>query len=222
MREDRGQRVFLILLGAPGTGKGTQASLLAEKEAWLHVSTGDMLRDAVNRRTILGEAAKKYMDQGALVPDQLVISMLVERISQPDAQAGLILDGFPRNLAQAEALDDALKRAGRCVDLAVNIAVPDDELVTRLSGRWMCRNCGKIYNQANGLPEKCERCGGELYQRDDDKPQTVKSRLQKQKPPPEMMAHYRLAGKLVDVNGMQPVDKVTQQIESVLREKDTA
>jgi adenylate kinase len=214
--------VFLILLGAPGTGKGTQAGLLAEKEGWLHVSTGEMLRDAVNRRTILGEAAKKYMDQGALVPDQLVISMLVERISQPDAQSGLILDGFPRNLAQAEALDDALNRAGRCVDLAVNIAVPDDELVTRLSGRWMCRSCGKIYNQASGLPEKCERCGGELYQRDDDKPETVKSRLQKQKPPPEMMSHYRLAGKLVDVNGMQPVDKVTQQIESVLREKDTA
>ena len=210
--------MFLILLGAPGTGKGTQASLLAEKEGWLHVSTGDMLRDAVSRKTILGEAAKKYMDQGALVPDQLVISMLVERIGQPDAQSGLILDGFPRNLAQAQALDEALEKAGRAVDLAVNIAVPDDELVSRLGGRWMCRKCGRIYNEAAGLPAKCERCGGELYQREDDKPATVKSRLEKQKPPPAMMAHYRLAGRLVDVNGMQPVEKVTKQIQNILND----
>lgn len=208
--------MFLILLGAPGTGKGTQASVLAEREGWLHVSTGDMLRDAVARKTILGEAAKKFMDQGALVPDELVISMLVERIGQPDAQSGLILDGFPRNLAQAEALDEALEKAGRRVDLAVNIAVPDEELVKRLGGRWMCRSCGRIFNESAGLPKQCDRCGGELYQRDDDKPETVKSRLQKQKPPPEMMAHYRLAGKLVDVNGMQPVEKVTKQILHVL------
>ena len=209
--------MFLILLGAPGTGKGTQAQVLAEKEGWLHVSTGEMLREAVTKRTMLGEAAKKYMDQGALVPDQLVISMLVERIGQPDAQAGLILDGFPRNLAQAKALDEALERAGRSVDLAVNIAVPDDELVRRLSGRWMCSNCGAIYNAASGLPEKCQRCGGQLYQREDDQPATVKSRLQKQKPPGDMMAHYRLAGRLVDINGQQDIEKVTQQIESVLK-----
>lgn len=208
--------MFLILLGAPGTGKGTQAQLLAEKEGWLHVSTGDMLRDVVSRKTILGEAAKKFMDQGALVPDELVISMLVERIGQADAQAGLILDGFPRNLAQAEALDEALAKAGRCVDLAVNIAVPDEELVRRLSGRWMCRNCGAIYNAASGLPEKCTRCGGELYQREDDQPHTVKARMQKQKPPADMMSHYRLAGRLVDINGLQSVDKVTKQILNVL------
>ena len=210
--------MFLILLGAPGTGKGTQAHLLAEREGWLHVSTGDMLREAVAKKTILGEAAKKYMEQGALVPDQLVITMLVERIGQPDAQEGLILDGFPRNLVQAKALDKALEEAGRCVDLAVNIAVPDDELVRRLSGRWMCRNCGAIYNVASGTPDKCQRCGGELYQRDDDKPETVKSRLQQQKPPPDMMAHYRLADRLVDINGMQDVEKVTQQLMAVLHE----
>jgi adenylate kinase len=210
--------VFLILLGAPGTGKGTQAHLLAEREGWLHVSTGDMLREAVKKQTILGEAAKKYMEQGALVPDELVISMLIERIGQPDAQAGLILDGFPRNLAQAKALDKALEAAGRGVDLAVNIAVPDDELVKRLSGRWMCRSCGAIYNVATGKPKKCLRCGGELYQRDDDKAETVKSRLQQQKPPPEMMAHYRLAKKLVDINGLQDVERVTQQLMAVLHE----
>ena len=210
--------MFLILLGAPGTGKGTQAQLLAEKEGWLHVSTGDMLREAVNNKTFLGEAAKKYMDQGALVPDELVISMLVERIGQPDAQEGLILDGFPRNLAQAEALDEALSTAGRAVDVAVNIAVPDDELVRRLSGRWMCRACGAIYSASAGLPERCLRCGGELYQREDDKPETVKSRLQYQKPPPEMIEHYRQAKKLVDINGMQGVDKVTQDLATVLRD----
>jgi adenylate kinase len=210
--------VFLILLGAPGTGKGTQAHLLAEKEGWLHVSTGDMLREAVAKQTALGVEAKKFMDQGALVPDELVIGMLIERISQPDAQEGLILDGFPRNLAQAQALDGALEKAGRSVDVAVNIAVPDEELVTRLSGRWMCRGCGAIYNVATGKPDKCESCGGELYQREDDKPETVRSRLEKQKPPAEMIEHYRQQGRLADIDGMQDVEKVTQEIETVLKE----
>jgi adenylate kinase len=210
--------VFLILLGAPGTGKGTQAHVLAEKEGWLHVSTGDMLREAVASQTALGVEAKKFMDQGALVPDELVIGMLVERIGKPDAQSGLILDGFPRNLAQAKALDEALGQAGQNVDLAVNIAVPDEELVRRLSGRWMCRSCGAIYNEATGLPDKCERCGGELYQREDDKPETVRSRLEKQKPPEEMIEHYREAGRLVDIDGQQDVDTVTGQIESVLKD----
>lgn len=211
--------MFLILLGAPGTGKGTQAHLLAEKEGWLHVSTGDMLREAVANKTALGEEAKKYMDQGALVPDELVIGMLIERIAQPDAQEGLILDGFPRNLAQAQALDAALANAGRSVDIAINIAAPDDELVARLSGRWMCRNCGAIYNVSTGKPDKCERCGGELYQRDDDKPETVRSRLEKQKPPAEMIEHYRAQGRLVDVDGMQEVEAVTAAIEAVIKER---
>ena len=210
--------MFLILLGAPGTGKGTQAHVLAEKEGWLHVSTGDMLREAVASQTALGVEARKFMDQGALVPDELVIGMLVERIDKPDAQSGLILDGFPRNLAQAKALDEALTKAGRNVDLAVNIAVPDEELVRRLSGRWMCRGCGAIYNEATGLPDKCERCGSELYQRDDDKPETVRSRLQKQKPPEDMIGHYREAGRLVDIDGRQDIDTVTGQIESVLKD----
>ena len=211
---------LLILLGSPGTGKGTQAKILAERKGWLHVSTGDMLREAVTNKTMLGEAAKKYMDQGALVPDDLVIDMLIERIRQPDAQNGLILDGFPRNLAQATALDDSLSKAGKAVDLALNIAVPDEDLVKRLSSRWLCRNCGTPYSETSGLPagKKCTRCGGELYQRDDDKPETVKARLQNQKPPPDMMAHYRLNGKLVDVNGVQSIDKVTEQMLAILEE----
>jgi adenylate kinase len=211
---------LLILLGSPGTGKGTQAKILADTKGWLHVSTGDMLREAVSKKTVLGEAAKKYMDQGALVPDELVIDMLIERIQQPDAHNGLILDGFPRNLPQAIALDESLAKAGKSVDLALNIAVPDEDLVKRLSSRWLCRSCGSPYNEMSGLPadKKCTRCGGELYQRDDDKPETAKARLQNQKPPPEMMSHYRLKGKLVDVNGTQPVEKVTAQMLAILEE----
>jgi adenylate kinase len=211
---------LLILLGSPGTGKGTQAKILADKKGWLHVSTGDMLREAVTNKTTLGEAAKKYMDQGALVPDELVIDMLIERIQQADAQNGLILDGFPRNLAQALALDQSLAKAGKSVDLALNIAVPDEDLVKRLSSRWLCRNCGTPYNEIAGLPKgkKCTRCGGDLYQRDDDKPDTAKARLQNMKPPPDMMSHYRLNGKLVDVNGMQTIEKVTAQMLAILEE----
>jgi adenylate kinase len=204
--------MFLILLGAPGTGKGTQAYILAQRKGWLHVSTGDMLREAVNAKTMLGQAAKKYMDQGALVPDELVISMLVERINCPDAQAGFILDGFPRNLAQAKALEEALEQTGKSIDVAVNIAVPDEELVRRLSGRWICRKCGAIYNAASQKPSECSRCGGELYQRDDDKPETVKSRLQYQKPPPDMLSYYRISRKLIEIDGMQPVEQVTEDL----------
>jgi adenylate kinase len=207
--------VFLILLGAPGTGKGTQAYLLAQNKGWLHVSTGDMLREAVNSETLLGQAAKKYMDQGALVPDELVIDMLIQRISQPDAQKGFILDGFPRNLPQAIALEQALDNAGKSLDLAIHIAVPDEELVRRLGGRWICRNCGAIFNEFSSKPKvqgKCDRCGGELYQRNDDKAETVLARVAKQKPPAALLTHYRLIGKLREIDGMQPVEKVTAEL----------
>jgi adenylate kinase len=206
--------MYLILLGAPGTGKGTQAKLLADLKGWLHISTGDMLREAVTNKTMRGEAAKKFMDQGALVPDDLVIDMLIERIERPDAESGFVLDGFPRNLAQAEALDKALARAGKSIDAAVHIAVPDEELVRRLATRWMCRNCGSIYSEPH---EKCTRCGGELYQRDDDKPETVRSRLAKQKPPADMLDHYCKANNLIDVDGTQPIDKVTSALLTSLK-----
>jgi len=207
--------LHLILLGAPGTGKGTQANILAERKGWLHVSTGDMLREAGAAGTVLGRTAKKYMDEGALVPDELVIRMLVERIGGPDAAAGFVLDGFPRNLAQAVALDEALAKASKAIDLALNITAPDDELVRRLGGRWLCRGCGAIYQEASSPPRvagKCDRCGGELYQRDDDKPETVRARLERQKPPAALLAHYRDGGKLIDVNGLQPVEKVTEAL----------
>ena len=208
--------MILILLGAPGTGKGTQAKLLAEKRGWLHVSTGDMLREDVVQRTDLGNEAKQYMDAGRLVPDDLMIKMLLARIENPDVETGLIIEGFPRTLPQAVALDEALKRAGKAIDAAVNISVSDEEVVRRLSNRWMCRKCGHI---TNSKLERCPSCGSdELYQRDDDKPETVRTRLETMKPPDVILKHYRKAGKLLEVNGMQSVEDVTGDLLKVLED----
>jgi adenylate kinase len=206
--------VILILLGSPGTGKGTQAKLLAEKRGWLHLSTGDMLRENVAQGTDLGKEAKYYMDSGHLVPDNLMIEMLLERIESPDVEAGLILDGFPRTLPQAVALDEALERANKTVDVAVNLAASDEEVVRRLSSRWMCRNCGRI---TSSQLEKCPSCGSDqLYQREDDKPDKVRTRLETMKPPAAMLQHYRQAGKLREVDGMQSVEHVTRDLMQVV------
>lgn len=205
----------LILLGPPGAGKGTQAARIAEREGLAHISTGDMFRDAVREGTELGQLAKSYMDRGELVPDDVTIRTLLERLRRPDARKGFVLDGFPRNVAQARALDEALSAEGLAIDLALHISVSDDELVRRLSGRWMCRQCGAIYHETNNPPAvagRCDRCGGELYQRDDDRPDVVRARLEKQKPPADLLAYYREAGKLVDVNGEQDLDAVTQSL----------
>src|SRR5438067_1581512 len=186
--------MYLILLGPPGSGKGTQAEVMAERTGWPHIATGDMLREAVAKGSALGRAAKEYMERGALVPDDLVIAMLIDRIEKDESSRGFILDGFPRNLAQALALDEALARAGKAIDLALNIHVPDEELVRRLSGRWQCRNCGAIYQEVSSpptVPGKCDKCGHELQQREDDKPETVRARLQNQKPPLAMLDHYK-------------------------------
>lgn len=205
--------MYLVLLGAPGTGKGTQAKILAERQGWLHLSTGDMLREAVAAQTELGRQAKSYMDAGSLVPDELVIDMLLERIARPDAEAGFILDGFPRTLAQAKALEEALERAGKAIDVALHFVAPDEELVRRLSNRWICRRCGYIANRRLG---ECPACGGELYQREDDREETVRTRLQTQKPPAEMVAYYRDHGKLVEIDAMQPVERVTDDLLNVI------
>jgi adenylate kinase len=207
--------LYLILLGAPGSGKGTQAKVLAERFRWLHLSTGDMLRDAVATGSELGKKAKGFMDAGSLVPDDLVIAMLVERIGKPDAVAGFVLDGFPRNLAQAKALDDALHKAGKGIDLALNITAPDEELIKRLGGRWICRSCGAIYHEVYNPPKitgRCDLCQGELYQRDDDKPETVRNRLEQQRPPAAMIDYYRVSGLLVDIDGLQDLERVTKDL----------
>ena len=212
--------MILILLGAPGTGKGTQAKLLADKRGWLHLSTGDMLRENVAKGTELGKQAKEYMDAGKLVPDDVIINMLLARLDSPDVEAGLILDGFPRTLPQTEALDEALQRAGKAVDAAVNITVPDEEVVRRLSSRWLCRDCGHI---ASEKLDKCPSCGGSnFYQREDDKPEAVRNRLETMKPPVAMLEHYAKAGKLREVDGMQPVEKVTEDLLRALDDLDAA
>lgn len=212
--------MFIVLLGPPGAGKGTQAQRLAGETGLLHISTGDMFRENVANGTELGKKAKEYMDRGDLVPDEITIGMLLERISRPDAGEGAMFDGFPRNVPQAEALDTALQQRGDRIDHALLIDVPDDELIARLSGRWICRKCGRLYHERNDPPQvtgKCDACGGELYQRDDDNPEVVRSRLEKQKPSPDLIDHYRQAGVLKRIDGMQSLDAVTEALLEAIR-----
>jgi adenylate kinase len=204
--------MFIVLLGPPGAGKGTQAQRIAEATKLLHISTGDMFRENVKNETELGRLAKTFMDKGELVPDDVTIRMLLERISRADAAAGAMFDGFPRNVVQAAALDQALAAKGSKIDLALLISVRDEELISRLGGRWICRNCGKLYHEKNDPPRAagvCDACGGELYQRDDDKPAVVSARLEKQKPPADLIGHYRDAGSLREIDGEQTLDAVT-------------
>jgi adenylate kinase len=204
--------VYIVLLGPPGAGKGTQAQRIASATGLVHISTGDMFRENVKNETELGKLANQYMAKGDLVPDEVTIKMLLERISREDAKAGAMFDGFPRNVVQARALDEALAAQGAKVDRAPLISVSDDELIARLGGRWICRNCGKLYHERNDPPKvagKCDACGGELYQRDDDKAEVVRTRLEKQKPPADLIEHYRAAGALREIDGQKSLDEVT-------------
>ena len=207
--------MYLVLLGPPGTGKGTQAKRIAQRLGLLHVASGDLLREAVQQGAELGRKAKEYMDRGELVPDELTIAMIEERIAQPDAQEGVIFDGFPRNVQQAQALDQALARHGKAADTAVLITASDDEIVRRLGGRWLCANCGEIYQETSRPPSKagvCDRCGGALSQRHDDKPEVIRQRLERQRPPEAMLAYYRDQGKLLEVDGEREMDVVTEDL----------
>lgn len=204
--------MYIVLLGPPGAGKGTQAQRIASATGLLHISTGDMFRENVKNETELGKLANQYMSKGDLVPDEVTIKMLLERISRDDAKKGAMFDGFPRNVVQAKALDEALAAQGARVDRAPLISVADEELIARLGGRWICRNCGKLYHERNDPPKvagKCDACGGELYQRDDDKADVVRNRLEKQKPPVDLIEHYRAAGVLREIDGEQSLDEVT-------------
>ena len=206
----------LILLGSPGAGKGTQAEPLAEKSGLTHIATGDLFRANAREGTELGALAKTYMDRGELVPDEVTIAMLLKRIEEPDTAKGVIFDGFPRNLAQAEALDTALAARDKKVDLVIFIEISDEEAVRRLSGRWLCRSCGAVYNQNSDPPQVagvCDKCGkSELYQRDDDKSEVVRTRLEQQKPPADMVDYYKLQGKLEFVDGELPQERVTEAL----------
>jgi len=208
-----------VLLGAPGAGKGTQAPILAERLGLLHLATGDLFRAAVKAGTPLGLEAKGFMDRGELVPDNLTIRMLLERLQAPDAARGVILDGFPRTQAQAQALDEALASAGTRVDAAPYIEVPESELRTRLGGRWICRANGHPYHETLNppkLPGVCDEDGSDLYQRPDDRPEVVQARLDVQLPPfYDVVEHYRRSGTLRSVDGTRSIEDVTRELLAV-------
>jgi adenylate kinase len=212
--------MYIIMLGAPGAGKGTQADILSQEMNLPHIASGDLFRQALEKRTGVGLLAKSHMDKGELVPDEITIKMILERIGQPDCASGCLFDGFPRTLHQAKALDKALREQGRTIDKATYIEVPDEELVKRLSGRWLCRACQTPYHITNSPPEtpgKCDRCGGELYQRSDDREETVKERLSvflAQTVP--ILDYYEKQGKLIRVNGNLEMQGVARQIISAL------
>jgi len=210
----------IIMLGAPGAGKGTQAKKIAEKYQIPHVSTGDIFRSNIKEGTQLGRKAKEYMDQGALVPDELTIGMLMDRIQQEDCKNGYVLDGFPRTIPQAESLQKAITEMGQKIDFAINVDVPDENIISRMSGRRACISCGATYHIVYN-PSKvagiCDVCGSELVLRDDDKPETVKKRLavyHDQTRP--LIDYYKEAGVLVNVDGTQELNKVFSDITVIL------
>jgi adenylate kinase len=213
--------MYIILLGAPGAGKGTQAVMLAEKMKLVQVASGDLFRKALQQETELGKKAKVFMEKGQLVPDEITIQMVLERLSAPDCKAGAILDGFPRNLEQAKALDKALAQKSRAIDKVVYIKVSEGELLKRLGGRWICRKCQAPYNEVDSPPKvkgRCDRCGGELYQRADDNVVTVKKRLEvyfAETSP--LIAYFKKAGKLLEINGEGGADSINRRIVSALR-----
>ena len=206
----------LILVGPPGCGKGTQAKMLIEKYNIPQISTGDILREAVKEGSPMGKQAKSYMDKGALVPDDVVIGIIEERIQKPDCTGGFILDGFPRTVAQAEALNEILTKMKLKIDHLINIEVDDGELLKRLTGRRTCKECGTGYHILFDPPKKsdvCNECGGELYQRDDDKEDTIKSRLKvyhEQTAP--VIGYYQKMGVSRSVNGVGKIDEIFQRI----------
>lgn len=214
--------MYVVFLGAPGAGKGTQAADVARKLNMVHISSGDLFRQALGKGTELGKKAKSYMERGELVPDEVTTQMVLERLAVPDCARGVILDGFPRNLAQAQSLDKALKQQKKDVDKVILLEVSDEELIKRLSGRRICRNCQAVYHIMNSPPKvagKCDKCGGELYQRTDDNVETIKNRLEvyaAQTAP--LIDYYRKQGKLTEVRGEGGVDVVSGKIIEVLRQ----
>jgi adenylate kinase len=213
--------MHIIMLGAPGAGKGTQADILSQEMNLPHIASGDLFRQSLEQKTEIGLLAKSYMDKGELVPDEVAIRMILERINQPDCTSGCLLDGFPRTLHQAEVLDKAFGEQGKTIDKAICIEVPDKELIKRLSGRQLCRVCQTPYHVINSLPEtpgKCGKCGGELYQRSDDQESTVKERLNiffTQTIP--ILDYYKEQNKLIKINGNRGIQEVARAIISALK-----
>ncbi|MBM7707539.1 adenylate kinase [Chryseomicrobium aureum] len=210
----------IVLMGLPGAGKGTQADKIVEKYEIPHISTGDMFRAAIKNQTALGLEAKSFMDQGALVPDEVTIGIVRERLSQPDCEKGFLLDGFPRTVPQAEALDATLADLNKSVEHVINIQVEQEELIKRLTGRRICKECGTAYHLVFNPPQeegKCDKDGGELYQRADDNPETVTNRLEvnmKQTQP--LLDFYSDKGVLTNIDGQQHITKVFADIDALL------
>ena len=210
----------IIMLGAPGAGKGTQAKMIAKEYGLPHVSTGDIFRANIKNGTQLGMEAKKYMDQGLLVPDELTVRILLDRVSQADCANGYVLDGFPRTIPQAEVLEEALNKLGDRIDYAIDVDVPDENIIKSMSGRRACLTCGATYHIEHIPPKKegiCDVCGSKLVLRDDDKAETVKNRLEvyhKQTQP--LIDFYTRKGVLRTVDGTLPMDEVFQAIRKIL------
>ena len=210
----------IIMLGAPGAGKGTQAKQIAGKYSIPHISTGDIFRANIKNGTELGKKAKEYMDQGLLVPDELTCDLVMDRIQQDDCKNGFVLDGFPRTIPQAEALDAALTKIGEKMDYAIDVDVPDENIVSRMSGRRACLDCGATYHIVSLPPKtegKCDHCGSDLVLRDDDKPETVQKRLtvyHDQTQP--LIDYYKNQGILKSVDGTQPMEAVFTAITDIL------
>ncbi|MYZ07380.1 adenylate kinase [Streptomyces sp. SID2999] len=215
----------IVLVGPPGAGKGTQAVRLAEKLGVPHISTGDLFRANISRQTELGKLAKSYMDAGNLVPDEVTIAMAKDRMEQPDAENGFLLDGFPRNVSQAEALDELLQGEGIKLDAVLDLEVPEEEVVKRIAGRRICRNdSSHVFHVTYSAPKKegvCDVCGGELYQRDDDSEDTVRKRLEVYHTQTEpIIDYYKAQGLVVTISSLGPVDKITKRaLEALKREK---
>ena len=210
----------IIMLGAPGAGKGTQAKMIADKYEIPHISTGDIFRANIKNGTELGMEAKKYMDQGLLVPDELTVKILLDRVANDDCKNGYVLDGFPRTIPQAEVLDQALTELNEKIDFAIDVDVPDENIVKRMSGRRACLSCGATYHIEHIPPKQegiCDRCGKELILRDDDQPETVSNRLKvyhEQTQP--LIEFYQAKGVLRSVSGTKPMEEVFDSIVEIL------
>ena len=213
----------IVILGPPGAGKGTQAKRVSKKYGVPHIATGDIFREIIASSSEIGKKVEKYVKSGELVPDEIVNKIVRERLSRPDCRDGFILDGYPRTVEQAKALDRALENAGEKLDLVIELEVSDDEIVRRLSNRRVCRNCGAIYHLINNppkIPGKCDKCQGELYQREDDREDIIRNRLrvyrERTKP---LIDYYLKRGILVKVNGNPKVNEVWEQIRKILDEQ---